>query len=283
MRIKYVSILLLALATTAFAADPAPGIKVLGPVIDKTPPPAPGVPVVMPGRFFPFTPADGSPSYVAPNDSWRIYKIAPNASWTGVKWDAPADAEPEAYSWPEEKGPVYVLLARNRVGQHKVQLVKNGAPDVGPVENGAPIVIQIGKVPDPMPPVPTPPAPVPVPPAPVPPTPVPVPAPGAKLFAVVLMDRLNADPAQAQALGTKTFRDYLAAGGHELEIIDTGTTAGQKRAADYTPILTARGVSLPAFVLMDADGATKGLVRSAVALPKADTDLIAAIKAITGK
>lgn len=143
------------------AADPpAPTIKVLGPALEQSP----TVPVVvLPGRFVPVAPTDGSPSYVAPNESFRLYKLPPGSAFVGVKFDAPPDAEPESYSWPDNKGTTYILLARNRVGVHRVQFVKNGPAESGPVENGAPFLIQIGTVPEPMPPPKPAPVPVPIP------------------------------------------------------------------------------------------------------------------------
>ncbi len=218
MRFCYAQILVLALAAQAFCADPPPpSIRILGPALEQSP----TVPVtVLPGRFIPVSPTDGAPSYVAPTEAYRLYRVPPGSSYTGIKFDASPDAEPEAYSWPDSKSPVYVLLARNRVGQHKIQFVKNGPAEVGPVENGAPLLIQIGQVPTPMPPAPVPPAPVPpTPPAPVPPAPVPVSS-FRVLFVYESADTIPA--AQKNVIYGKSVENYLNAN-------CTGGVAGWRR------------------------------------------------------
>lgn len=112
-----------------------------------------------------------------------------------------------------------------------------------------------------------------------------VPAPGASLFVVVLVDKLNIDPNSATALSSTSFRKYLGDNKHELEIIDTGTQNGQTRyTTDYKELLDARKIAPPCVVLMNATpGNQLGRVLKTFTLPKTDTDIMTAIKSVTGK
>ncbi len=218
-------IAILILASPAYVADPpAPppkpvkiptpggpvdGLIVLGPTlapptIPPTPPDATAGLSVAPGRFVPLTTADGSPSYFAASPAYRLYKIAPGGQYTGTKFDAADGAEPESYSWPDQKGPVYCLLARNVPGTYSVQAVRNGKPEDGPENNGQPVVITVtGARPPPVPPTP------PVPPLPPePPTPQPVTS-----FRVIFVHESGATlpAAQQSVMGAKSVRDYLNA------------------------------------------------------------------------
>lgn len=131
------------------AADP-PNLTVLGPTL--TAPAADAAIPVQAGRFIPVAPASGLPIYLAEDRAYRVYRIEKGSSFTGVKWDAPADAEPEAYSWPDAKGPVYVILARGYTGTYSLQAIKNGKTPADPPEkDGAAIRIQILKGPKPPP------------------------------------------------------------------------------------------------------------------------------------
>ncbi|MDB5310664.1 MAG: hypothetical protein JWO38_4866 [Gemmataceae bacterium] len=120
-----------------------------------------------------------------------------------------------------------------------------------------------------------------------PPGPGPVPNPGGKLFGVVVADRTNLDPKQAQALASASFRQYLVAGGHELDMIDTQTQDPNERSklALFQPFIDRARfpAGSSALVLLDNSGATKGLVRSVVVLPATDADLVGAFKLVVGK
>lgn len=251
------SILLLTSAATA--SDPKPmielkepiggmreGVKILGPALAAEQKVDAANPVIVtPGRFFAFTPLDGSPSYIAPNDSFRIYTVAKGGTYIGVKFDAPADAEPETYSWPNEKGPVYVLLARNRVGTHAVQLVKNGPTETGPVANGPAILVQIGVAPQPPP---TPPKP------PTPPEPQP-PVVAGKLWGYVLVEET------AVALATRgevlrSVNTYCKANGLKWREVDQNAVDAFKKApsdvAGY--IADAQKLGVPRVYFIDING-----------------------------
>ena len=131
------------------AADP-PNLTVLGPTL--TAPAADAAIPVQAGRFLPVAPASGLPIYLAEDRAYRVYRIEKGSSFTGVKWDAPKDSEPEAYSWPDAKGPVYVILARGYAGTYTIQPIRNGKTVADPPEkDGAAIRIQILKGPQPPP------------------------------------------------------------------------------------------------------------------------------------
>lgn len=134
------------------AEPPATGITVLGPVL--TAPAADAAIPVQAGRFVPVMPASGLPIYLADDRAYRVYVVKPGSFFTGIKWDAADGAEPEAYSWPDSKGPVYVIVARGYLGTYSLQPIKNGATAAdAPVKDGAPLKIQIisGKGPKPPP------------------------------------------------------------------------------------------------------------------------------------
>lgn len=144
----------------ARAADPPTGgFKVLGPALT-----APGAdkPVPVPsGRFVPIQPLSGKPIYLADDRAYRVYVVPPGSAFTGIKWDAPADAEPEPYSWPDAKTPVYVVLARGYLGTYKLQPIVNGDTAKDPPKpDGSPLTIEVVRGP----PGPTPPPPPPPPP-----------------------------------------------------------------------------------------------------------------------
>jgi hypothetical protein len=193
------SLLFLFLLALPASAQP---IRVMGPL----PPPSDVKPVVSPGRFFAFQPADDSPSYIPSADAYRVYRVKPGSVYIGVKFDAKPDAEPEEYVWPDAKGPVYVLLARNVPGTHTIQLLKNGPPEVGPVVNGMPFQLVIsGKGPQP------PPKPDPVdPPAPKPDGTSPFPGDGLKVLVVYEQSAPHSPEMNAILYGKKS-RDYLDA------------------------------------------------------------------------
>lgn len=137
-------------------SDPIPaleqkleGIKVLGPALAEMRADAPYE--VSPGRFLALTSKDGLPCYIPESPAYRIYKVKPGSTFHGIKFDAPIGAEPEEYSWPNEKGNVYILWARNVDAVSSVQMLKNGPVDVGPVLNGKAIFIKTGKGPQPPP------------------------------------------------------------------------------------------------------------------------------------
>lgn len=161
MRLLPKALLSLAFLPLAFspaaapASDPpAAGVQVLGPV--KAPPPESADVVVPAGRFVPMTPRSGKPVYIAANRAYRVYKLTAGSSFTGIKYDAAADAEPEAWTAPADvKGPVYVVLTRGFVGTYSLQPIKNGPTDSEPVEDGGPLSIQIVQGPRPPQPVAT--------------------------------------------------------------------------------------------------------------------------------
>src|SRR5882724_8145801 len=61
------------------------GVIVLGPTLTPPIPDPAATPIIcQAGRFVPITPADGSPSYIAPSAGYRVYKLTPGSSFTGV-------------------------------------------------------------------------------------------------------------------------------------------------------------------------------------------------------
>jgi hypothetical protein len=224
------SLLFLFLLASPIAAQP---IRVMGPL----PPPSDLKPVVSPGRFFAFQPADDSPSYIPSTDAYRVYRVKPGSVYIGVKFDAKADAEPEEYVWPDAKGPVYVLLARNVPGTHTIQLLKNGPADVGPVVNGMPFQLVIsGK--GPMPP----PKPDPVDP------PAPKPA-GNKAWVVVVEETSMRTPEQIRVLADLKYWQSLSSSGKHL-----GWRHYDKDSPDIVGKGYFKGDSLPVMMLIDKDG-----------------------------
>lgn len=133
-------LLLVPLVAPVEAPKKAEGIVVLGSVSNSTAPLSPTKVTVSPGRFVPIAPADGSPSYLAKSPAYRVYRVAKGTPFIGIKYDAAAGAEPEENSWDRD---VMVLLARNLPGTYSIQLVKNGEGTGPPVENGAPIDLEV--------------------------------------------------------------------------------------------------------------------------------------------
>ena len=169
------------------------------------------------------------------------------------------------------KGKAVFTIEAVTAGRVELLIVPTGAAGITDVKRVT-LDVTAGQAPQP-PPTPD-----------VKPKPKPEPsAPGAKLFVVALSDRLLADPTQAAALASTTFRNYLAANGHSLDLIDVSSDAGKARLATYQPFLDKYSVTLPALVLMDAEGVSKGQIRLVASLPKSDADLVGAIKGVTGK
>lgn len=109
-----------------------------------------------------------------------------------------------------------------------------------------------------------------------------------KQFVVVIQDRLRADVGSTTALASNEFREWLRAGGHELEVIDTSTEAGLARAAKYRAAFAAFKVpeGTPVLLLQAAEarGTTpRGWVGAMVKLPTATPDLLSTLKTLTGK
>lgn len=105
-----------------------------------------------------------------------------------------------------------------------------------------------------------------------------------KVAAVIVYDRLNADPEIAAAVTDGKFRDYLSAGKHTLEVIDSGAPVGKVRAAVFDPFRKTAGLEegKPYMVLMDPDSKPPMLVVSVVPLPKNGEGIVSAIKSVTG-
>lgn len=165
------SILALLIAFPVWADPPIKALPLaeptlLGPALQAViePPRSDGPPVVAPGRFAAFTAQFAeAPSYVAPNDAFRLYRQKPGEKFVGVKWDAPAAAEPDVYTFAEAKGVIYIVLARSKPGTYSVDLLKNGAGEGPPEPNGKPFVFVIpGTKPDPKPDVKPDPKPAPI-------------------------------------------------------------------------------------------------------------------------
>lgn len=120
-------------------------------------------------------------------------------------------------------------------------------------------------------------------PPPVPDTPADV-VKASKVAAVIVYDRLNADPEIAAAVTDGKFRDFLSAGKHTLEVIDSGAPVGKVRAALFDPFRKSAGLEegKPYIVLMDPDSKPPMLVVSVVPLPKTGEGIVSAIKSVTG-
>lgn len=274
MRMKRIAaVLLLLVATSAFAADP---IRVpAAPVIPQpmpAPTPGPDAAIRLAGEHLYVIDSDVPVIVLAsPRGLVSVSEEAGPVKIRGRFVDGLGKVETRTF-----KGKSVITIEAVGTGRVELLVVPQGATKEADVIRRT-IDVDSGTAPIP------PPKPDPKPDPKPNPKPDP-PAPGAKVFGVVIMDRLNADPAQAAAVGSKVFRDYLAANGHELEIIDTATDAGKRRAETEYKFLAARGVTPPAFVILDAtDGARKGQVLLAVKLPATDTGLVDAIKSVTGK
>jgi hypothetical protein len=186
----------LLLSSSLYGADP-PAVHVLGPSLTA---PAADAAIPLPaGRFLAISPASGLPVYIADDRGYRCYLIKSGGQFTGIKWDAAADAEPEAYSWPEAKGPVYVILARGYVGTYTIQPVRNGKTAADPPErDGSALRIQILAAPRP-PPTPDP--------------PIDPPLPVTKSFRVIFVveSGVTLSAVQTAVASAKAVRDYCTA------------------------------------------------------------------------
>lgn len=146
------SILALLIAFPVCADPPLKAIAPVDPVllgpslqaIIVQPPKSDSPPVVPPGRFAAFSPQfPDAPSYIAESAAYRIYRQKPGEKFTGIKWDAGVNAEPDVYTFSDAKGIVYIVLARNVPGTYSVDLLKNGAGEGPPEPNGKPFVFVI--------------------------------------------------------------------------------------------------------------------------------------------
>lgn len=225
------------------AAD-GPGARVLGPELKAESDGPAKVYTVAPGRFLPLTPLGGAPCYIPASDAYRIYSLKPGDNFIGIKFDAPANAEPESYSWPKETGPVYILLARNKPSDHAIQLLKNGPPETGPVPNGSPINVKIGQgaipPPDPKP------------------QPNPAPQPFAGKWRILIVEE-TADAANNRGafLSDKELNDYIHAKcSSKPRIVDQDVKdATGKPPKDMVPWLNlAKGKRLPQLYVVADDG-----------------------------
>jgi hypothetical protein len=115
------------------------------------------------------------------------------------------------------------------------------------------------------------------------PKPSPTPVALGKLSIVAILDRKVANPAQAQALASDALRTFISQGGHELDLVDLGTTTGQAQAKPFEPFATTAGVAAPYLVVMDLGSTPPGKVLTVKALPSKDVDILSVLKPLTGK
>lgn len=173
---------------------------------------------------------------------------------TAIIWDV----------FPEDKATTRIvkaeqaLLVAGPAGEYRVKCRLIRGEDVTELRD---VVTLTGGAPAPGP-EPKPPAPKPDPASPT----------AAKVVVVVVEETAARTPAQGKALFDRGFRDWLKAGGHELELLDRDDPAA--KAAGYLPYADQAG--LPAVLVFDAAATGPALPLKVFKLP----DTAAALKAL---
>lgn len=105
----------------------------------------------------------------------------------------------------------------------------------------------------------------------------PVVLPAAKLWVIVIADRMGWPTDQAALVGSATLRKAVTDSGHRFQVLDSTSDA----AKPFAPNVAKAG-GLPVLVLME-QGGSPAKVRASIKLPDSESAFLAAVKAAAGK